>query len=107
MQCFSAINGMSNIISEEEFCRRKEQEGCLIFISDKFNGNKLHRAQCSFVTLENFREKVIENHSQNGDYFYVGEDVDFALLAQQGDDCQFCKPERLNFFKTNFGSDQS
>lgn len=45
-------------------------EGYIIITDDK-TGNHIHRPNCSSVTEENFRKKVLDSKCKEGHYYWI------------------------------------
>lgn len=57
-----------------------------ILITDKYNGDTIHRLPCSSVKREYFEQKVITNGGKNGRYYLLGDPRD----AARAETCHKC-----------------
>lgn len=78
------------IKSLEEFRQIQREEEGYVVITDIATPNKIHKPSCSFVTEENFEEKVIRNRCKNGNYYWVN-NIGIAR-RWNADPCHACNP---------------
>jgi hypothetical protein len=58
------------ITALEDFLDIKEKGSGYIVITDVYNPVRVHKPSCSWVTVENFTTKVIDNKNSLGQYFW-------------------------------------
>jgi hypothetical protein len=67
------------------------RNGRIIVITDSGTGNLAHSAECSFVSVDNFKAKVIESQARDGRYFAV-DSVWEARREHRALPCKACSP---------------
>ena len=63
----------------------------IIVITDSATGNRAHAADCSFVSLDNFKAKVLESQRRDGAYYAVSS-VREARRDHGATVCNVCSP---------------
>ncbi|MEX3713346.1 hypothetical protein ABFV99_13160 [Cytobacillus horneckiae] len=82
---------MKEIISMDEFLEIKNNNYGFIAITDKnLSKNCVHHVKCKWLTLNNFKMKVITSNRKNGSYYYA-DDPDIALRTfNKMNKCEKC-----------------
>lgn len=72
-----------------QFLKIKEEGIGFIVITDSYNPNKVHRPDCPWVSVENFKTKVVENGNALGHFYWV-DSVDTAEEKWDTHTCTKC-----------------
>ena len=96
MYLFSNVKLLSNsgnIGTIEKFKEILAKSKGVILITDDATGDHIHLINCIHVTEANFNEKVIQNQSKNGTYYWY-ENIPHAMKVHSDFQlCGDCHPE--------------
>jgi hypothetical protein len=79
------------IMSEEGFKHYKAFRDCYFVITD-ITRRIIHTAGCPDVNISSFREKVLNNTSKNGRYYFTDDLVE-GRETFRAEKCQNCRPK--------------
>ncbi len=87
------MSSFGRINSIEKFKEIKELNTGIVLITDYATGNHVHLPDCVHVTEENFNEKVVQNNSQHGEYFWY-ENIPHTMKEHNDlTSCSTCHPD--------------
>ncbi len=81
---------MLRVLKKGDFEKLKDAGEGYIVITDKpTNTTKLHQVGCRYVDIKSFTTKVVENHEENGSYYWFSDKKD-AVSETNADECLVC-----------------
>jgi hypothetical protein len=72
-----------------EFSETKNRGAGYVIITDSADESTIHAPSCGHLTEARFAEKVLDNKSKNGKYFWT-DDLDFAMYKWDAYKCGNC-----------------